>query len=178
MSTNRIIFVFVTIALLVTAIFVAQSAVATAHSVSAGREARADGADVARWEAQGEYYSKLQPAAASFDPQRSREADAARWAALGEAYTRLDDKRGSAADVARWEAMGEYYTSLSSTEAAKQAHNDLIAAARYTGLALEDFELTGKKSSLPACIPADVMAELPATIADNHWKSMVSTCSQ
>jgi len=177
MSTNRIIYVVVAIALFVTAVFVTQSVVATAHSVSAGREARAADADVARWVAEGEYYSKLQPAAASFDPQHSREADAARWAALGEAYARSDE-RGRSADAARWAAMGEFYKNLSSAEAAKQAHNDLIAAARYTGLALEDFELTGKKSSLPACIPADVMAELPANIGNNHWKSSVPICSQ
>ncbi len=178
MSTNRVIYVVVAIALLITVVFVTQSAVATARSVSAGREARAAEADVARWVAEGEYYSKLQPAAASFDPQRSRDVDAARWAALGEAYSGRDDNRGRAADDARWVAMGEYYTDLSSVEAAKQAHYDLIAAARYTGQALEDYELTGKKSSLPACIPADVMAELPATIGDNHWKAMVATCSQ
>jgi hypothetical protein len=178
MSANRIIIVVVAIALLVTAGLITQSVIATANTVSSVREPRAADADVARWVAEGEYYSKLQPVAASFDPQRSRDVDAARWAALGEAYSRLDDNRGRAADAARWVAMGEYYTGMSSVEAAKQAHNDLIAAARYTGMALEDYELTGKKSSLPACIPADVMAELPATIGDNHWKSMVSNCSQ
>jgi hypothetical protein len=177
MSTNRIILVIVAIALLVTGGFVVQSVFATANTVSSVREPRAADADVARWVAEGEYYSKLQPAAASFDAQRSREADVARWAALGEAYARSDG-RGRTADAARWVAMGEYYTGMNSVEAAKRAHNDLIAAARYTGLALEDYELTGKKSSLPDCIPADVMAELPANIGDNHWKSMVSTCSR
>ena len=177
MSTNRIIIVVVAIALLVTGGFVVQSVFATANTVSSVRESRASEADVARWVGQGEYYSKMSSSAASFDAQHSRDADAARWAALGEAYA-SSDERGRKADAARLVAMGEYYKDLSSAEAAKQVHNDLIAAARYTGLALEDYELTGKKSSLPACIPADVMAELPATIGGNHWKSMVSTCSQ
>jgi hypothetical protein len=155
MSANRIIVVIVAIALLVTGGLVTQSVIATAKTTSSIRESRAADADVARWVGLGEYYSKQSLTIPSSDTLRSRVADAARW-----------------------EGLGKYYTDLNSAEAAIQAHAALVAAARYTGQALEQYELTGNKKALPACISTDVMAELPANIGDNHWKSVVPDCGQ
>ena len=113
------------------------------------------------------------------------EAEAARWVAMGEYYTNLQksaanpaSQRGREADAARWIAMGKYYTDLQAAEVARQAHHDLIVAARYTGLALEDYERTGKKSSLPACVAAEIAAELPTNIGSNGWKGLVPICSK
>ena len=133
MNTKRSIYVLVFAVLFVAATFFIQSVYANAGIPSRGREVRADQADIQRWAAIGEYYSK-QPASIDdaavklsrdadaarlqalgeaylgINPE-ARQADAARWQALGEAYlgTNLGARQ---ADVARWQALGEYYLSF------------------------------------------------------------------
>jgi hypothetical protein len=64
----------------------------------AGAQQVARAADVARWEAVGQFYATQQA-----DFQSARDADAARWEAMGQFYATQQ------ADTARWEAMGEFY---------------------------------------------------------------------
>jgi hypothetical protein len=207
MNHNRAIYLIVFAVLLVTALFVINSAYATSSLPTKVREARADQADIQRWVAKGDYYSKLPASGTSFEAELSRNADAARLQALGESYftsnlwTRQADAARwqalgeyylnlSASDAnfdatfsrdtaaARWDGLGKYYTDLKSAEAANQAHAALVSAARYTGEALEQFERSGDKKMLPDCITADVMAELPGNIGGNRWKSLVPVCGQ
>lgn len=63
----------------------------------------------ARWQAMGEYYSKLSALVPNFDANLIRDVSAVRWQALGEAYLAVNLKARQA-DVARWQAMGEYYS--------------------------------------------------------------------
>jgi len=155
MSKNRIIVGIVAVILIVAAGFTTQSAIATARVLSTTRSAQADAADVARWVAMGEYYTKLAASESGAEEQRI-----------------LDN------EAARLEAMGKYYTALQASEALKLAQVELVASARYTGQALEQYERTGDPSFLPTCLSADVMAELPANIGDNSWKSQVPACEK
>jgi hypothetical protein len=130
MNTKRFIYMLLIAVLFVAAMFFMQSGYANAGIPSRGREVRANQADIQRWAAIGEYYSK-QPASIDdaavklsrdadaarlqalgeaylgINPQ-ARQADAARWQALGDAYLRIN-LRARQADAARWQAMGEYY---------------------------------------------------------------------
>ena len=109
---------------------------------------------------------------------RARRADVARWVAMGEYYTGVnpDARRAREADVARWVAMGEFYAKIGAPSNAGRAA--LIASARYTGLALLEYERTGNPKFLPRCIAPQMMAELPAHIGSNQWKSVVGVCGE
>ena len=154
MSTNRILFVFVAIALVVTAVFTTRSAIANANILSKNNETRAAEAFAARWKAMGEHYANQSTTDVQFNAQRS-------WAA----------------ETARWVAMGKHYSGLQAEEAAKLAHINLVVAARYTGLALQEYEKTTNKDVLPSCISMEIRAELPAAFGDNQWMSLVPNCN-
>ena len=139
MNHKRAIFLSFAAALSVVTVFVLGSVSATSISSPRVRDARANEADIqrwvamgeyyskqpasvvdsglqlsrdtaaGRWQAMGEYYSKRSASAAVAGAQLSRDADAARWQALGEAYLGIN-LRARQADAARWQALGEYYT--------------------------------------------------------------------
>jgi hypothetical protein len=118
MNTKRSIYVLVFTVLLVAAMFFMQSVYASAGISSRGREVLANQADIQRWAAIGEYYSKQPASIDDAAAKLSRDADAARLQALGEAYlgTNLGARQ---ADAARWQALGEAY--LGTNPHARQA---------------------------------------------------------
>ena len=109
MNHNRAISLFFFAALFVATLFVINSVSATSTLQVGGREARADQADIQRWEAMGVYFLKQPASDANVNAKLSRDVNAARWQALGEAYLAID-LRSRQADAARWQAMGDYYT--------------------------------------------------------------------
>ena len=110
MNHNRAISLFFFAALFVATLFVINSVSATSTLQVGGREARADQADIQRWAALGEYYSRQLASDVNMNAkQLSRDVNAARWQALGEAYLAIE-LRSRQADAARWQAMGDYYT--------------------------------------------------------------------
>lgn len=140
---------------------------AYAKTVSPARQA-----DLARWVAQGEYFTTLQSAAnISFDALRIRDINSARWEALGQAYANAVSPARQA-DLARWVSLGEYYSNLDGASNTL-AHARLVASARYTGLALQEYERTGNPNLLPDTISPQIIAELPSTIGTNSWKAVV-----
>lgn len=173
MNTNRKIYLFAFSALFVTALFIIKSVSATADLVSEAREARAEQADVQRWVAAGEYYSKQLESISSIDAERIRNVNADRWQALGETYLGINS-RSREADAARWQAIGEYYQKLLEADVARLAHANIVASARYTGLALQEYQRTGNPNLLPPCISADVAGEL----LDNDWQATVHICAR
>jgi hypothetical protein len=111
MNTKRSIYVLVFAVLFVAATFFIQSVYANTGIPSQGREAQANQADIQRWAAIGEYYSK-QPASIDDAAEKlSRDADASRWQALGEAYLGINPPARQA-DAARWQALGEAYLGI------------------------------------------------------------------
>ena len=112
MNRKRVISLFVFATLLVIALIVVNYASATANLSTKVSLDRANQADVARWQAMGEYYSKQPASISNFDLKLIRDADAARWQALGEAYLHINSQARQA-DVARWQAMGEYFSKQS-----------------------------------------------------------------
>jgi hypothetical protein len=150
-STNRLFNLLVIVSLFFVGALVVQAAIVTRPLAQStiGRQA-----DVDRWVALGNYYSKQIVPNTGAGLERGREADAARWA-----------------------AMGDYYHSINTSGAALQAQANLVSAARYTGLALQEYERTGAKNLLPTCLPLEVAAMFPAYQAD-HWKALVPACAQ
>ena len=118
MNTKRSIYVLVFAILFVAAMFFMQSVYASAGIPSLGREARANQADIQRWAALGDYYSKKPASIDDAAVKLSRDADAARLQALGEAYLGINPQARQA-DAARWQAMGEYYSKLPASAAGK-----------------------------------------------------------
>ncbi len=148
MKTKRVISVFILTALLITGVFVVQAASETSKLTK--RDNRAEQADVLRWEAMGDYYSRQSGSSSisSADEIRSREVAAKRWQAMADAYSKAD----------------------------LQEQNNLASAARYTGLALDEYERTGNVKLLPKCISAVVYSLLPSHIGSNSWKGIVPAC--
>jgi hypothetical protein len=101
MAKNRVVYWVVGIAIVIMALFLVQSVVATTGLIAQPRSAAAADADVARWVAVGQFYN---PA------QAGRDADVARWVAMGQYYNPA--QAGRDADVARWVGLGEYYQKL------------------------------------------------------------------
>jgi len=134
MNRKRVISLFVFAVLFVVTLFVINFAYATANIPPGVREARAEQADIQRWQAMGEAYSGINQPISQIDAARwqalgeyyskqsvsipdlklSRDTDAARLQALGEAYTRIN-LPVSQVDAARWQAMGEYYSKQSAS---------------------------------------------------------------
>jgi hypothetical protein len=111
MNTKRSIYVLLFAVLFVAVMFFMQSGYANAGVPSRGREVQANQADIQRWAAIGEYYSKQPASIDDAAVKLSRDADAARWQALGEAYLRINS-RARQADAARWQALGEAYLGI------------------------------------------------------------------
>ena len=111
MNTKRSIYVLVFAVLFVAAMFFRQSVYAKAGTPSRGREVRANQADIQRWAAIGEYYSKQPASIDDAAVKLSRDADAARLQALGEAYLGINPLARQA-DAARWQALGEAYLGI------------------------------------------------------------------
>ena len=111
MNHNRALSLFFLAALFVATLFVINSVSATSVLQVGGREARADQADIQRWAALGEYFSKQPASDANGYAKLSRDVNAARWQALGEAYLAID-LRSRQADAARWQALGESYLGI------------------------------------------------------------------
>jgi hypothetical protein len=111
MNTKRSIYVLVFTVLFVAAMFFMQSVYANAGIPSRGREVRANQADIQRWAAIGEYYSKQPASIDDAAVKLSRDADAARLQALGEAYLGINPQARQA-DAARWQALGEAYLGI------------------------------------------------------------------
>ena len=111
MNTKRSIYVLVFAVLFVTGMFFIQSVYANAGIPSRGRDVQANQADIQRWAAIGEYYSKQPASIDDAAVKLSRDADAARWQALGEVYLRTNP-RARQADAARWQALGEAYLGI------------------------------------------------------------------
>lgn len=60
------------------------------------------------------------------------------------------------------------------SEAAEQAA--LMVGARYTAMALNEYERTGNRNLLPECISPDILALLPSRIGSNRWQAEVPMC--
>jgi len=52
----------------------------------------------------------------------------------------------------------------------------LAESARDTGLAIQAYKQTKDSRSLPSCIPADVLAQLPSVVAQTTRTALVPTC--
>jgi hypothetical protein len=106
------------------------------ENVEAGNIQRSRNADTARWMGQAEFYL---PVEESQNLQRSRAADTARWTAMGEQYRDLAGdqvlSRAQSADSARWIAMSEYYQKLTETEAQNLQRGRAADAARWSAMA-------------------------------------------
>jgi hypothetical protein len=104
--------------------------------VEAGNIQRSRNADTARWMGQAEFYLTVEE---NQNLQRSRAADAARWTALGEYYQNVAGdqvlSRAQSADAARWMAMSEYYQKLTETEAQNLQRGRAADAARWSAMA-------------------------------------------
>jgi hypothetical protein len=163
MNTNRLFSLLIVVGLVVVAALTVREAIATSLVTQQAKEAqgiqRGREAETARWAAQAEYYAQAAHKAKEAQSiQRARQAEAARWA-----------------------GQAEYYARLAPQGAENQSHLNLIqliGAARYTGEALLEFELTGNRAALPLCISTETLAELPETIGSNRWKELVPVCSQ
>ncbi len=105
MNTNRFLSILIAAALVVTAVFVIQSAMDTAAIGAKATDTLALNTDAARWAALGDFYAK-QKAAANFDAQFIRDISAARLEAMGQAYAKAVSPARQA-DVARWVGLGE-----------------------------------------------------------------------
>jgi hypothetical protein len=163
MNTNRLISLLIVIGLAAVAALTVREAVATSLVTQWARETqgiqRGHAAEAARWAAQAEYYAKI--------ARQAKEAEGI--------------QRGHEAEAARWNAQAEYYARLAPPGSDSQSHLNLlnlIGAARYTGVALQEFERTGNRNALPVCITAETLAELPETIGGNRWKEFVPVCGQ
>ena len=109
MNHIRVISLFFIAILFAATLFVINSVYAISIPYTEVRGAQADQADIQRWVAMGEYFSKQPVSAADVDAKLSRDADSARWQALGEAYL-VTNLGAREADAARWQAMGEAYS--------------------------------------------------------------------
>lgn len=151
MNTNRVLSIMIATALVVTAVFVAQSTIETSIVNARAKDFLATNTDAARWQALGQYYAK-QDAAHDFNPLSIREIAAERWEAMGQAYAKAVSPARQA-DLARWVGLGELYAKLSAStnavfdaqrirdndaarlEALGQAYAKAVSPARQADLA-------------------------------------------
>ena len=113
---------------------------------------------------------------------RASQAEADRWSGLANLYVKsgagYDAVRAEHANAARWTGLAGMYPaagsagSASASERAGQAE-----AARYTGLAIQEYYRTGDQGLLPECITPEIAAALPG-IGDNSWQTVGGTCGK
>ncbi len=130
MNHNYRLSLLFAIVLIVAALVAISSVEVASFAQTKMDEARSIQGDTARWEAMGEFYSKLSNEA---DAKQSLDAYAARWQGMGEAYL-ANVARGRQADTARWEAMGKFYAK----QKALTSYNEKLSwdtyAARWQGI--------------------------------------------
>ncbi len=120
-----------------------------------------------------------QPAGVSDNSaERAAQAEAARWEAWARMYASEQQARARQADAARWQGLAELYARANAPASAEaQRAAALAGAARYTGLAILEYQRTGNRSLLPKCLSPEIMALLPPAPSAS-WRAEVALCSQ